>query len=474
MAKGLNLLTFMVVCLNVVNSSSAVSSVPSSAELVPPPNPYAPKSFWPEGHGIYCQQNTEAPGPVATDKLVVDLVKFEQPGFTPTGTILSAPFKDGKSVFWGTNGLVIYKGITSKNSLNVVIANKQTLNYNRATGYWVMDKDNVAYFMDTKAREIIALSSAAPDVPESPIILLRKFKVPALFWGRWPNVFLGMKLLYDGNLVFATRQGSIGVLSRDFKKFTYKKLNEQISNSFAVDEKMNFYVTSKSTLYKFHWTGSSIEERWQVPINGSGSTPTLIGSDNGDRLIAITDKSSPMNLVLIWRDEIPSNWRGLANLDKRIAAAEPITFGQQNTEDIVPTENSLLAFGYGLAVSKWSGFFPALKMMKPGVEKFEWLPKEQKLVVRWVNKNIYIPNSMMGLSQSSNLIYAVGLRRERLRNFWTLEAFSWTTGKSSFYKTLGFGSNRVFNNIGSGIQIGPNRQIITMSPLGVFQVRPEN
>ncbi len=66
---------------------------------------------------------------------------------------------------------------------------------------------------------------------------------------------------------------------------------------------------------------------------GSGSTPTLMGTGDGDRFVVITDGQDVMHLVLMWRDDIPSGWEPIApGKDLRIAAEVPVTFGNPDAE----------------------------------------------------------------------------------------------------------------------------------------------
>ncbi len=83
---------------------------------------------------------------------------------------------------------------------------------------------------------------------------------------------------------------------------------------------------------------------------GSGSTPTLMGTGDGDRFVVITDGQDVMHLVLMWRDDIPSGWEPIApGKDLRIAAEVPVTFGNPDAE-VAYSEQSVLVRGYGAVV----------------------------------------------------------------------------------------------------------------------------
>ncbi len=67
-----------------------------------------------------------------------------------------------------------------------------------------------------------------------------------------------------------------------------------------------------------------LEPAWSAPYNagsevseirlgeGSGSTPTLMGTGRGqDKFVVITDGQDLMHLDLFWRNGVPNDWKGL-------------------------------------------------------------------------------------------------------------------------------------------------------------------
>lgn len=449
------------------------------AQTSPPANPFVPQSYWPEGHGRFAQQSTRFPAITGRDRLAVDTIALDGKlrGFTPSGTVYTEPYPSGEYVFWGTNGSAIYKVVRTPTELTFIPANKTSLGHGRGSGYWAMDRDRTMYFLDSTQDAILALGDRDQTDPYSEIVLRDRFDMPHRAWSGGPRLdrFLGIKILYGGDLVFTTGRGTVGAVSRDFSRFTHVKLGERIRNNPTVDQQDNIYILTETRLLKFHWDGDHLREVWSVDAEDSGSAPTLVGvGPQEDRLIAITSGSAPMQIVLLWRDEIPDNWRGLPGYDRRVAAVAPVDFGQSDLRTVGATQNSLLVHGYGLFVARWNGLFPGLRPMQPGTQKFAWDPRDRVLHSAWVNSEIYMPNSMQAMSQATGLIYGIGMRELDGRRTWVLEGMDWQTGASSFFHPLGPIGDRRYNNNGSGIQIGPDGEIITMSMNSVFRIRRQN
>ncbi|MEO1131186.1 MAG: hypothetical protein AAFX40_00610 [Cyanobacteria bacterium J06639_1] len=449
----------------------------ASAQTNPPVNPFVPQSYWPEGHGTYAQQSTSFPAITERDRLAVDTLSLDGPqrGYTPSGTIYTEQYPTGEYVFWGTNGSLIYKVVRTPTELTLIPARKSQVNYGRGSGYWAMDRDRTMYFLDSTQDAILALRDRDPDDPYSDIVLHDRFDMPRDAWSGGPlrDRFLGIKVLYGGDLIFTTRRGTIGVVSRDFSQFSYIKLGERIRNNPTIDRDNIAYVQTSTHLKKYRWNGEQLQELWSVFVGNSGSAPTLVGVDsNEDRLIALTAGSQPPELLLLWRDEIPNNWN-LPDRDPRVAGIEPITFGRSDYQDLGPMQNSLLVSGYGIFAARWNGVFPGLSPMKPGTQKFEWDPQERVLRSRWDNPNIYMPNSMQAMSRATDLIYGIGMRDVNGRRTWGLKGIDWNTGAPAFFHPLGPISDRRYNNNGSGVQIGPDGEIVTTSMNSVIRIRRE-
>ena len=197
----------------------------------------------------------------------------------------------------------------------------------------------------------------------------------------------------------------------------------------------------------------------------------------------ITDGQYLMRLVLFWRDKIPDDWVPIApGKSRRIAAEIPITFGDAAAKTSV-SEQSVLVRGYSAMVvsNDWGmDFLKRLpKLLQQGavaltnlpwfapwgVEKFTWDPQKRKLNSAWSTKDISCPNSIPTMSVASGLAYCIGQRNSR----WTLEGIDWNTGESAFHKRMGY--SPIYNSAYAATQVGPDREIVNGTALGVIRLR---
>ena len=80
---------------------------------------------------------------------------------------------------------------------------------------------------------------------------------------------------------------------------------------------------------------------------GSGSTPTLMGTGRGqDKFVVITDGQDLMHQDLFWRNGIPKDWQGMGgDRPRRMACEYPVTFGDPDAEASL-SEQSVAVRGY--------------------------------------------------------------------------------------------------------------------------------
>jgi hypothetical protein len=168
---------------------------------------------------------------------------------------------------------------------------------------------------------------------------------------------------WSGRLWFVTRGGEVGTIDpSDGSVRTMRLAGEGISNSFAVDETGGVFVVSDKALYRFDagpdgapqvswrevYPNSGIHKPGQSDA-GSGTTPTLMGSD----WVAITDNADPMD-IQVYR-------RGLGVTGSRQVCSEPVfRQGASSTDQsLIGTDHSLIAennYGYsGIAATMNGG-----------------------------------------------------------------------------------------------------------------------
>ncbi|HVL90584.1 MAG TPA: hypothetical protein VM841_10170, partial [Actinomycetota bacterium] len=140
--------------------------------------------------------------------------------------------------------------------------------------------------------------------------------VPAAAYDLAPHVPPGDGIVsvlpdWDGLLWFVTDSGVVGTVdpaTSDVRSVTLA--GEAIANSFAVDETGGVFIVSDHALYRFDAApGGTPSVTWREVYDrgtrrkpgqvsqGSGTTPTLVGSD----FVAITDNADPKMNVVVYR-----------------------------------------------------------------------------------------------------------------------------------------------------------------------------
>ncbi|KAL8441443.1 hypothetical protein Emag_007163 [Eimeria magna] len=369
------------------------------------------------------------------------------------------------------------------------------------------------------------------------------------------EVFRALCMTHDGNIAWVTDAGRLGIVGRDVKNGSFRQALDtvmlgaakragspsttnktltpdgiagpssvseaveetlEVSNNIACDDRGGIFVVSSKYTHKVQWSGERLSIAWEEPYDlepslggtapvrlgaGSGSTPTLMGTDDR-RYVVITDSAKLMNLVVMNAQT------------GKVEARHPINFGDQAAKE-TSSEQSVLVHGWRMAVvnnepteqaklstsflqylgsprSFLSGLYnpggawnrvsetiaaalPVLVGDAPkGVEQFEFDPDAKTLKRTWVNKDVSIPNGIPTMSAKSGLMYGVGKRcplgqdAAPLRGMWTLEALDWWTGASRFHYNIGAGP--MSNSVYAATQVGPN-EIITGTAGGIVRIK---
>lgn len=505
----------------------------SPSEEEPPPNPYLADDHWSQSHrNPYCQASSPFPGPTdASLEYRRQWVLFD----TPITLTFSRPYPDGKRVIWGSG--VGFTGQVFKMDAETFafidqyypqLREGQGLQAASINGaYNILDAEG--NFFVPRGAGIDAYCDEMPGRRESRIKLKARFRIPDRKLIRpGEEKVVGMTLTYDGKVAFVTDLATVGVIDRSLDPRTARYINlnvergcgpgtpleelEHVSNSIAACERGGIYVVTDRRMYRVQWTGKKLtldprKGAWSAEYDagagqqagrlglGSGTTPTLMGTGDGDRFVVIADGAKLMKAVLFWRDEIPRDWKPVAEgKDRRIAAEVPITFGDPAAEKSY-TDQSPLVRGYEVVfVSNTLGLeclsnlpaslqpFVMLLSNIPGIaprgmEKFRWDPVKRKLESVWANQDISIPNCIPCMSAATGLIYATGQRN----GFWTLEAVDWETGESRFFYPIpitlfglrfGWDFLPFANSFYAATEIGPDSCVYTGTFGGVSRFSP--
>jgi hypothetical protein len=381
--------------------------------------------------------------------------------------------------------------------------------------YNLLDRDNHLIVGRSQALEVYG--DADPVGRRSAIVLIKRFTLPARALCRASDTMVGINMLPDGHIAFATANGVVGVIPRQPDLMTDANLRvlsingsrcadasvadgglENVSNSIAVDEHGAIYTVTDTAQYKHVTTSAGLEEVWRARYetgaasgvrlgDGSGSTPTVMGTDPGDdRFIVITDGQKLMHLVLMWKDEIPADWQPIApGKDRRIACEVPVRFGDPNATESLD-EQSVLVRGYASILVnnqlKNSSFLDSLpgaarqaaaalaggdpSRAPHGLERIDWDPRTRTCSTVWANREVSVPNGIPSMSAATNLVYGMGQRN----GTWGLEGLDFATGASRLWvprTPLPYE-----NSFYAATEIGPDGAIWTGTFGGVTIFRP--
>ncbi len=478
----------------------AMSPPPPAPDFTgePPVNSFVADSPWPMTHrNTYCQASSPYRGPEKGDWRAGTNFNIGLPGLITLA--ISGTYPDGKRVLWGSSSTSVFKADSSLNYISILNKEDLTISSLFSTdemlsgAYTLVDKDNI-FFMP-RFTQILAFGDAVEGNRCSGIAIKGTYEIPSDMLTDSAEKIVGLTMTHDGMLAFATSHGLVGVLSRSFDAAYYYKFGpeEEISNSIACDEDGGIYVVTTEKMYRVQWTGSelttnSAQGGWSAGYEigvaggvrlgeGSGATPSLMGTGDQDKFVVITDGQDVMHLVLLWRDEIPADWEQIPGTkSRRIAAQVPVTFGDPNAADTL-SEQSVCVRGYGALVVnnqlKASLSNQAISIILSGVmpiapfgaEKFEWNPQSRTLDTAWVNQDVSLPNGIPCMSAATNMVYGVG---QDWLGGWTFEALDWSTGDSVF--SYWYGATPIFNSAYAGMEIGMDGSLYTGTMLGMARM----
>lgn len=291
---------------------------------------------------------------------------------------------------------------------------------------------------------------------------------------------LGITMTYDGHIV-AAATGAVIVVDRELKVQDYAIFpGEHVENSIAVDENNGVYVVTSTTMHKLVWTGSklsrdAVDGAWNSPYDvmpegeaqdkgaashGSGTTPSLMGfGEDEDKLVVISDGSPEgANVVAFWRDEIPADFKQKPGTKSR-RIADQIPFPLSATT----VEASPTVYGNGVLVVNSTypqpspipmdlisnAFLAGTTREAPrGIQKYEWLPKENRFEKSWAIDDIDNTDWMPpAVSTSNGLVYIASKRND----VYEYLAADWETGEIK--ATWEFPDDSVLWNTWGGITV---------------------
>jgi hypothetical protein len=360
--------------------------------------------------------------------------------------------------------------------------------------------NNQGYVYVGGRNKIIAYTDAEPGNPESGIAKAGEFvfeKLKLQLGLKMPLVIMiGINITPDGHLVTVTIDGTLIVITPDLSRGYYHNLaGEQIWNSMAIDDDGGIYVAGNKRMHKLIWTGQEISDReedgaWVLPYaigdldaslraeRGTGTTPALMGSEEEeDQFVVVADAENVNNLMLLWRDEIPADWKQLpGSASRRIAGILPVDFGDPKLRNSY-SENSATIFEYAAVLANnqvktdEAMRMPVqLKMKDPaltpyGVQKFQWNREARRFEVGWIRPDVSSPNSTPVVATQNRQLHVVGIKDAE----WAMEVLDWDSGATKRLYRLG--KSERFNPIMLALQILPNGDPVYASFAGILHLK---
>lgn len=463
----------------------------------PPRNPYLADSPWPMTHrNPYCQASSPLTGPHPAE-INRGLFKVRTASEEAVAITLNFSPKNEKGNFsiWGSSRTTLYKLNSNEGKWRSATSVRKSGKGSQAISgaYTLLDKDGRLFI--PRDSSILVYQEEEPGEPKSRIRKLKEFRVPSKMLVNPEEVIVGMNLTYDGYLAMVTDRALVIVMNRDSGEMVFFRISndEEVSNSLALDEEGGLYIVTHKRMVRLNWDGHTLEKAWESAYptsdvlmpgrlgRGSGTTPTVMGTANQDKLVVIADGEKKMNIIAFWRDDIPKDWKAIPGFSERVAGVSPILFGDPSRERSI-TDQSLLVRGYeAVAVnndygdhpaSVWSNLWIILwsnyKDYAPyGIEKFEWVPGKRVLRSVWANSKLSVPNGIPTMSSETNQIYYLGQHEEK----WTIEGVDWKTGELSFRYPL---ENAVkYNSFYAAMEIGYDGSLVTGTVGGALRLGRE-
>jgi hypothetical protein len=487
-------------------------------------NPALAQSPWAGAHrGSYAQASSPFPGPAPGQAVRHTHTRFAQASGqsgAPVFMAFSEPYADGKPVLWAS----VVSAPENRGAFKLDPATGRVIDFlarpsGRASSgtsgaYNMLDRDN--HLIVARGLGLEVFGDSEPGQRLSKIALLKSFELPPAARCRDDDRLIGITMLWDGTVAFASELGVVGVVPRQPERMNAANVRtvslnkdacrdgtardhlEQVSNSIAADENGGVYVVTSKAQYKFRWDGKTFSQTWRAEYEtsgvvggarlgaGSGSTPTVMGTARGDdKFVVITDGQPLMHLVLFWRDEIPADWKPIApGKDRRIACEVPVRYGDPNATESI-SEQSVLVRGYASVVvnnakrlddlfaqaptearpfSELVAQLPA--NAQPGLERIDWDPKTRTCKSVWANRRVTIPNGVPGMSSETGLVYGIGVRN----GTWGLEGIDFDTGRDKLWAPGGATPEE--NSFFAGTEVGPDGSIWTGTFQGITSYSP--
>jgi hypothetical protein len=459
------------ITISVLVFAVAICKCFSQTNDFPPLNPYYNDFNWPTYHcNNYRQASTAVKGPTSDDELRMKIIKNLKGG-TSCWTQFSEKYPNGKRVILLSNATHFFKVMETDNGFRIIDSYEIDTEKFKSFGWnFLIAKNNQWFVPDPKFNPrkneyttLYKFTDAQPNNPLSKIKLLDKYSFGDL--GKINHYALnnrGEIMFYSDNDK-GDRDIIVGVLTQDFKlldTLRIKSNKKEIAghNAFPIDDDNAIYFQTTQRFFKINWNGSKLAINYEAKYDfvadgptgqfaeGSGTTPTLIGTEVGkDKLVVMSDGHKQNNLIGFWR-ELPKDWKAIPGRDIHFAGSIAIPAAKQFSNLYQSIENSPCAYKYDIGIAQFNGFLGQHTPTVKGVQKIRWLTDERKFKVMWVNEKINI-NAVLSYSKGSNLVYGSGKEDDCSFHYYGLD---WETGEIKLDYVFGNRCRNLFNEYDDG------------------------
>ena len=362
--------------------------------------------------------------------------------------------------------------------------------------YTLMDKDG--HYYAGYGTKLIRVSDVTPDDPASEIHISGSRDLRDDMPENLKDTisrFIGMNITWDGHIVVAL-SGAVAVVDRDMSFAKIAPITgEFVDNSITVDDENGIYLVTDQYMRKLVWTGErlSFEEKdgaWKEGYDwvkkptslsrGAGTTPTVMGFGDDDRLVIIADQGDPVKAVAFWRDDIPDDARQVEGAPSmRTAGHYELTIPVKSTVEWSPHVSGYGVMMFGsdfLDPVRWEHGFDLVTtcvtsgLTRPaptGAEKFHWDSEDNRFVGDWSYADKGFTWSLAPVSGASNSVHLATIED----GVYSLTGFDWDTGAPLGEITLG--KSVKFNTCGAFHVPMPDGSLYLTSVFGAVRIMPE-
>ncbi|MEM6260988.1 MAG: T9SS type A sorting domain-containing protein [Bacteroidota bacterium] len=454
-------------CLSIVISDANAQT--------PPLNPFLVDSPFPLVHqNNYRQGFSELPALLNHDSIIIRTTRTPNDRVSPW-LQLSERYPDSSRTIWGSTSTHIWKAISTPETLQVVSDYRIDFDPSLDDLSWSfmhLPNHEVLTYDDNR---LLKFGDQDPSDPYSPIELVSEVFVPANIGG--PTKLTRM---YNGTIAFASNIGVIGLLNDNLQLLDTLRLplnpNETaFHNDFGSDEAGDIFTITTERMMRLQISpNNKLSIDWEVfmdfggnGLQGVGTTPTLLGTEN-DRLVCVINSKRPAEVIAFWRDTIPADWQGIPGQDRRVAAIVPLPGSGPISPLFTAVENSPVAYGYEIACGQWNGLSEQTCNTAKGVYKLAWDTTSNTMRIVWSRSDINLNNVLM-YSIPDNLIYGSG--READCNYYYY-GLDWQTGTT--VKRFTLGNAEMFDDPGNANIILEDGSIMFNTKERLIQLYPSD